>query len=240
MRVFLTDTASYSGAALAQCADVAATPSVADAAICLSEDSAHRDEVLDLIDTFAGTGKPLVYVSTTWTMGDTHGRTAGEMFVCKPTPFAAGHLAVERMVRDAADREVRGVVLRAAIPYGRGGGLVAALASGEFPVIGAGTNHWSFAHLDDLAALCLLALDRAAAGSLYVVAHGLPRPVKEVAHALGRCSTASLSEARERFGPLADALALDQKIGSTKAHRELGWMPERPGILEAIRSGNWR
>jgi len=238
MRVLLNDAASHTGVALAGRVLPADSPQDAAGAICLSGSSAQRDLALDLIDSFAGTGKPLIYVSTTWVMGGTGGRTAGEMFPCKPPAVAAGHLAVERIVRDAAARRVRGVVVRAAMPWGRGGGLIAALASGAMPVIGGGAHHWSFVHVDDLATLCLLALERAEPGSLYLAAHGTPRPVKDVALALGATASATVEEARKRFGPVADALILDQKIGSTKAHRELGWLPEHQGILEAIRSGD--
>ena len=42
-----------------------------------------------------------------------------------------------------------------------------------------------------------------------------------------------LDEAREKLGPYADALALDQKVRSTKA-RELGWEPTQPGVVNSV------
>jgi hypothetical protein len=58
-----------------------------------------------------------------------------------------------------------------------------------------------------------------------------------VAAAAGVTTRISVEEAREKLGPYADLLALDQKILTTKAARELGWIPSRPSVLEALRPG---
>jgi hypothetical protein len=35
-------------------------------------------------------------------------------------------------------------------------------------------------------------------------------------------------------------LLLDQAIGATKTHAELGWRPSRPGLVEELRTGSYR
>ena len=123
-----------------------------------------------------------------------------------PPPGPVWLPSVERQVFDAADRGVRGVVLRPSIAHGRGGGMVARLASGDLPLAGTGGNLWSFIHVDDLAGLFLLAFESAPSGSFYVAAGG----------------------------PAVAALLLDRRAGSTSAGREFGWRQSRPTVLEHL------
>src|ERR1019366_6714919 len=160
----------------------------------------------------------------------------------------------------AAHHGVQGIVLRPAMVYGRGGGLVASFVQsarehGAARVIGNGENRWTFVHLDDLAALYVLAL-RAAAGTLLFAAHGAAIRVRDVAEAAsraagadGKVETVPIEEARKTMGPFADALALDQRIsgGRPPAARPLdkgtsggraggvlGWGPKAPTVLEEM------
>jgi nucleoside-diphosphate-sugar epimerase len=131
---------------------------------------------------------------------------------------------------------VQGIVLRPAIVFGRGGGLVASFVQsarehGAARVIGDGQNRWTFVQLDDLADLYVLALG-AAAGTLLYAAHGPAIRVHDVAEAASRAAGAEgrveltpIEVARQTMGPLADALALDQQISGERAQRVLGWRP---------------
>jgi nucleoside-diphosphate-sugar epimerase len=195
-----------------------------------------RAAVEAMLNGLAGSNKPFVYTSGTWVMGSTGGRTAGEMFPPKPVPIVAWRLEVERMVLDASASGVRGIVLRPSTVWGRGGGTVARALRADVPLVGDGTNHWSFVHVDDLAELYALALERAPAGSLYVASHGPAVALSQLAQAAGLSPFVPLSEARTKIGPLADALVIDQRIGSTKAGRELGWIPAKGG---ARRDSRW-
>jgi len=196
-----------------------------------------RGLVQAALGALAGSGKPFLYTSGVWVMGDTKGRLAGEMFPLKPAPLVAWRPPVERLVLDATEQKVRGVVIRPAMVYGRKGGMIAGWLSGKMPVVGDGSNHWSFVHVDDLADLYVLALERAPAGSLYVAADGPAFPVKQLAEAAGIKELTPIEQARQTLGPMADALILDQRIGSTRAGRELGWKPSRPTVLDLIRRG---
>ena len=96
-------------------------------------------------------------------------------------------------------------------------------------------------HCEDLADLYLLALQNSPAGELYVAADGPAIPTSQVAEAAARISGAGIEYipaevAREQMGPIAEAHMLDQKIGSTKAGRLLGWKPSRPGVLKYLES----
>ena len=190
-----------------------------------------------LIEALAGTGRPFVYSSTAWVMGNTRGRLAGESFPLRPPPGLEWLPAVERQLFDTTVRSLRGVVIRPAVAYGRDGGLLARLANGTLPVIGDGGNQWSFIHVDDLAELYVLAFESAPAGSVYVAADGPSVAFKDVAAACGASRSATPAEARAELGSLADALLLDQRAGSTRAGRELGWQPSRPPVLAFFSQG---
>ena len=170
-------------------------------------------------------------------MGDTKGRIAGEMFPIKPPAFAAWRPPVEQIVQDTTDRQMRGIVIRPVMVYGRKAGLIGAFVSGKMPFVGDGSNHWSFVHVDDLGDLYALAVAKAPAGSLYLAAVGKALKVRDVAQAAGITSFLPAEEARAKMGPMVDGLVLDQQIGSTRASRELGWRPKGPTVLDEIRRG---
>ena len=214
--------------------------------IALAGAPADRVLVPMLIDALAGTDKPFIYTSGVWVMGSTGDRLAGESWPLRPPPIAAWRKEIEQMVLDSRERKVCGVVLRPATVYGRGGGVVGRMVDqarreGVVRVPGDGTNRKSYVHCEDLGDLYLAALKRAPAGELYVAADGPALPMSQVAEAAakaggGRVEYIPAEQAREQMGPIAEAHLLDQKIGSTKAGRQLGWKPSRPGVLDYLKN----
>jgi len=208
-----------------------------------------RGAVETMLSALAGSGKPLLYTSGVWVMGDTGGRIAGELAPLRPPAIVAWRPAIERAVLDAAGNNIRSIVIRPAMVYGRGGGFVGNLLNvarrtGRLRVAGNGENHFSFVHVDDLAVLYVRAMDRSAAGEIYVAADGPPTKVKDLAEAVCRAAGASapvqyvpLEQARAEMGPIADALVMDQMIGSTKAARQLGWLAGSPSVLQVLAHG---
>src|SRR5262249_52030878 len=109
-------------------------------------------------------------------------------------------------------------------------------SDGVVHYVGTGENRWPFVHVEDLADLYVLALG-APGGSLYFASAGPAIAVKDVARAAagaGRTETVSIDEARNRFGPLADAMILDQQVSGRKAMEELGWKPSGRPVLAEI------
>ena len=209
--------------------------------------SADAAAVSAMLLALAGSGKPFVYTSGVWVYGDTGGAVVDEKTSLKPAPIAAWRPAVEEAVLGSVARGVRAIVIRPGLVYGRGGGIPAMLVrsareSGTARFVGDGRNHWPVVDLDDLAALYVLALERAPAGTV-LVAVTESQPVADIARAAsegvgagGRTTAWPLAEARQSLGPLADALALDQRASGARA-RTLGWQPRAAGILETLRSG---
>jgi nucleoside-diphosphate-sugar epimerase len=218
----------------------------ADAAIHLAQEYSAGGAALDrrlvetVLEEFRLTGRPFLYTSGIWVLGNTDGREADEAWPLNPTPLVAWRPAHERWVLEA--QGPRGVVIRPAIVYGRGGGIVGGLQrqgrEGVVRYVGSGENRWPFVHVDDLAGLYVLAL-QAPAGSLYFASAGPSIAVRDVALAAAaptgaRVESIPIEEARRTMGPVADALCLDQRIASRKAMQELGWTPTAKSVTEDL------
>jgi nucleoside-diphosphate-sugar epimerase len=114
-------------------------------------------------------------------------------------------------------------------------------------MVGTGLNRWPFVHVDDLADLYVLALDRAPAGTLLLAVNGPSHPVRDVATAAsrgagggGRITEWPLEEARKTLGAYADALVLDQQASGRRAQELLGWRPSRPDVIADIEHGSYQ
>jgi len=187
-------------------------------------------------------GKPFLYTSGVWVLGDTGGLEADENTPLHPASIVAWRPAHERMVLTAP--AMRGIVIRPAIVYGRAGGIIAgfgreAKEDGVVHYVGSGRNRWPCVHVDDRADRDVLAL-QAPAGSVYFAAAGPSVAVKDIARAgagAARVEAVPLEGARTTMGPVADALTLDQLISAAKARRELGWSPKAKSVVEELQSG---
>lgn len=222
---------------------------VVHAAIQWGPEAARLDElaVRALLAGLEGRNRPFLYTSGVWVIGDTVGRVAGEMAALRPPAIVAWRPAVEKLVLAGTARNVHAAVVRPAIVYGRGGGILGqwvrqARQTRLVRVVGDGENHWSFVHVEALADLYVRVLEQAPRGELFLAADGPAFPVREIAEQIAASHQARvefwpLEEARREIGPLADALVMDQRIMSTKAGRMLGWAPRWPSVLEEIRSG---
>jgi nucleoside-diphosphate-sugar epimerase len=185
-------------------------------------------------------------------MGDTAGQVADETFPLNPSPIVAWRPAIEDLVLAAAQHGVRSLVIRPALVYGHGGGLVAMLMQagrdrGSVPIVGDGRNAWSLIHVEDLANLYVKAMEQAPAGTLLIGASGEYLPLQTLALAVAqaagvgdRIHSLTLDEARETWGLLADAIALDQKVSGERARQLLNWVPSAPSVLEELSNGSYR
>ena len=129
----------------------------------------------------------------------------------------------------------RTAVIRPAIVYGGSRGIVGDLfkdaANGLVRVIGNGDNHWPLVYERDLGELYLrLAAHSDASGVFHANDEG-DEQVNDLVAAIGghvpirpSVRRIPLPEARQKLGPYADALALDQLVRSPRS-RSIGWSP---------------
>ena len=215
-----------------------------------NEGRADGEAILAMLNALQGTGKPFVYTSGVWVIGNTGDQPADESTPLNPPPIVAWRPAVEKSVLDAAPG-VRSIVIRPGVVYGRASGLPgmfvqSAQETGAARYIGDGLNRWPLVHVEDLADLYVRALESAPAGTLLHAVDGLAVQVKEIAEAAsfaadagGRTESWPVDEATAKLGPLAAALMLNQVVSGEKAKTMLGWAPHAVSILEDLRYGSY-
>ena len=217
-------------------------------------EEADRSAVGAILDVFEGTNRTFVYTSGGWVMGSTPEGVAlaDEESPIDPTPMLAWRPAVEELVLGAEG--VRSLVVRPALVYGAGGGVVEELVgwarergAARFVSPPEGGISWTLVHRDDLGDMYVRLLGLSLPnGGLIVAAGNGPYRVSEIASAAGRTAGVDgpaelwpLAEAREELGTYADALALDQRLSGKKARSLLGWSPSSPSIFEELERGSY-
>ena len=212
---------------------------------------AEQLAVATFLETLSGTNKAFVYTTGTWLLGNTGDAVADETTPLDPTPLIAWRAELETQVLAARDRQIRTIVIRPALVYGRGGGIVGMMVqsgrqSNVVQFVGTGENRWTLVHVDDLAQCYVAALERATAGSLWIAADEQVVKLREIAVAASRAASIPgqvqswpLEDARTAMGAFADALALDQQISGMKARRLLGWKPQAISLLNDLEGGSY-
>ena len=189
--------------------------------------------------------RPFVFTGGAWVYGDTDGVVDEDARLAPPL-IVAWRVANTATIMSAADQGGRPVLIMPGAVYGDNAGLITAAiveparSQGYASYIADGDNHMALVHRRDIARLYVLALG-APAGSRYLGVGESDVTMRQVAEAASRAAGAggatrslSLDEARQVWGPLADALALDQQFTARRARDELGWVPREAGVLEYL------
>jgi nucleoside-diphosphate-sugar epimerase len=211
-----------------------------------------RQAVDIFLSILEGTGKTFIYTSGTWILGNTGDTIADENSPVNPTPLIAWRAEIEPLVLAARERNVRAIVIRPGLVYGRGGGLVtmlvqSGLQQGVVQFVGDGQNRWTLIHVEDLARCYVAALDHAPSGSLFIAAddrqiiplQGIAEAASDAAGVSGQTRSWALTDAQQRMGAFADALVLDQQVSSAKARQILNWQPQAPSVFDELKGGSY-
>jgi nucleoside-diphosphate-sugar epimerase len=179
-------------------------------------------------------GRFVIYTSGIWVLGPCPA-PADETAPLNPLELVAWRPAHEQRVLNAATAGIRTIVIRPGVVYGGSRGMVGDIfkdaANSLIRVIGSGENHWPLVYDRDLADLYVrVATTQSASGVFHANDEGDERVNDLVAAIASHAKTSPsvrnvpLAEARQKMGPYADALALDQIVRSPRA-RALGWNP---------------
>ncbi len=182
----------------------------------------------------AGRQTTFIYTSSAWVIGDAR-EPAAEDVTLVPPGLVAWRPAHEQLVLNAGGPDLRTVVVRPGSVYGGARGLIADMlkeaSNGLVRVVGQGKNHWPCVYDRDLADLYVRLVASADASGVYHANDEADERVEDivdaiVGHARMRPDVRHmpLPEARAKLGPLAEALALDQRMRSARA-RSIGWVP---------------
>jgi nucleoside-diphosphate-sugar epimerase len=210
-----------------------------------------EQQVLDLaLDALEGSGKTLLMISGTAVLSERTDGAWSEATYAEADPFEprrqlSMRAETERRVLAGADRGVRALCVRPPLLWGHGGSVVmadlhqSARRTGAVCYIGAGLNAYSNVHVDDLADLVALALEKAPAGALYHCVSGeVPFRMMAEAVAAGRglpARSVDFAEAEQVWGRAAAMLVFGSSSRSRcpRARDELGWRP-RPDRLDFL------
>ncbi|AZA92579.1 Cholesterol dehydrogenase [Chryseobacterium nakagawai] len=155
----------------------------------------------------------------------------------------ASRVLINNYVLQSAQKEIRSIVIVPTMVYGQGLGLkkdsiqIPALIhfsekKGHGVYFGEGENIWSNLHIEDLADLYVLALEKAKSGSIYYAENGSSslRNIAEIIskkYNLEPARSLSVQEAVDNFGPAGGyfGFASNSICSADKARTELGWKP---------------
>jgi nucleoside-diphosphate-sugar epimerase len=180
-----------------------------------------EDNARGMIETFAGLSGHLVYASGVWVLGNT--TSADETTPVNPIEIVMWRPAIEQMALDAG-----GAVIRPGVVYGGRQSIcadwfAAAEQKRATQVVGDGTNRWAMVDVHELADLYVRIVEQKAKGVL----HGIDDTDATLDECIRAVSTDLAIEYVPVEGPFGEALAVDQRISSTRTREQTGWNPRR-------------
>lgn len=220
----------------------------------------HLGSVQALLEGLKGSGKPFLHTSGSSVVGDdARGAWCSQEVFDEQTPlvvnpFKQARRDIDCLVLSGAKDGVRTSVICPSLIYGVGRGLnpnsvqipfLAANArdKGAVEIVGKGLNVWSNVHIDDVASLYQLVLEKGDAGALYFAESG-EASYAELAEALalrlGIHNVVHLDPelAAERWGVARAYFSFgsNSRVSSRRAREQLGWAPKHRSVIDWIRS----
>lgn len=211
-----------------------------------------------VLDRMAGSGKTFILTTGTAVLshetpnGEWREETYAEDDAFTPPAWIATRVETENRVREAGERGVRAMVVRPPLIWGNGGSkqipaiFQSARTTGAACYIGLGLNLYSHVHVDDLAEVYRLALEKGTPSALYHAVAGEAN-WRSIATSVARAAgvqprSVTLDEAREIWGPVAGPLyfGVSSRSRAPRTRGELGWTPTRVDVLEDIETGSYR
>ena len=195
-------------------------------------------------EVLAGSGRPLVVTSGTAMALSVDGRPAtedGPTLSPEINPRVDSELAAlalaERGVEVSVVRlpQVHDPVKQGLLTYV----IAAACRGGVLAYVGDGSNRWPGAHVDDVARLYRLALERAARGERYHAVAEEGVAIRDMFEVVARRTglpirSVTMDEAVAQYGWIGHFVGLDIPASSAWTRRTLGWEPTGPGMLDDL------
>ena len=225
-------------------------------AVINAADADDRQAVDTFVQALAGTGKTLIHTSGSSVVADeAGGEPADAVYTDMPEHPVAGkaaRVAIDRRVLAAAADNIRSIVVCPTMIYGLGRGpttqsqqipalLRHARDAGTSHCVGRGLNRWSHVHIDDVAELYWLALQKAVPGSFFYAENGeatLLEIARDIARHLGVSGPESLSvdAASLVWEPAAVVYGFgsNSRVRADRARQDLGWSPRNSSIFHDL------
>lgn len=218
-------------------------------AVIHNADSADDAYVVDnLIKALEGSHKTFIFTSGSAIFGGKENGKKSDFVYTEDFPLTprlemASRVLINNHVLQSVQKKIRSIVIVPAMVYGEGLGIkkdsiqIPALIDfsqkkGHGVYFGEGENIWSNLHIEDLADLYVLALEKAKEGSIYYAENGASslRNIAEIIskkYHLEPARSLSVQDAVDNFGPAGGyfGFASNSICSAGKAKTELGWNP---------------
>ncbi|MDV7697763.1 NAD-dependent epimerase/dehydratase family protein [Chryseobacterium soli] len=219
-----------------------------------ADDAYAADSFIRLLE---GSDKTFIFTSGSAIFGGKENGEKNDFVFTEDIPLnprleMASRVLINQYVLQSAKKNIRSIVIVPTMVYGTGLGLkkdsiqLPALINfskekGFGVYFGKGENIWSNLHIEDLADMYILALEKAKPGSLYYAENG-SSTIKNLAENISRQynllppQSVSIQEAVNTFGPAGGyfGFASNSLCSSDKAKIELGWTPTYNSIEKFI------
>ena len=211
-----------------------------------------------LLECYAGGDRVFIFTSGTGVLsipsydGEWREETFTEDDPFTPMDWMAPRTVTENSVRVYAEKGVRAMVIRPPLIWGNGGSyqvpgvFESVVKTGAACYVGKGLHLYSNVHVDDLAELYFLAIEKGVAGALYHAVSGEAnfRQIAEAVAEVMGCETRSVSveQAAEIWGPVIARLlfAVSSRSRAVRSRAELAWSPRHLDMIDDIRNGSYR
>lgn len=218
-------------------------------AVIHNADSADDAYAVDnLIKALEGSHKTFIFTSGSAIFGGKENGKKSDFVYTEDFPLTprlemASRVLINNHVLQSVQKKIRSIVIVPTMVYGEGLGIkkdsiqIPALIDfsqkkGHGVYFGEGENIWSNLHIEDLADLYVLALEKAKEGSIYYAENGASslRNIAEIIskkYHLEPARSLSVQDAVDNFGPAGGyfGFASNSICSAGKAKTELGWNP---------------
>jgi len=210
------------------------------------------ETIMAMLRALDGRGHSFIFTSGTGLLSQrTDGAWSEDSFAEDepfiPSKYIGLRLVTETMVRErGSSGGIRAMVVRPPMIWGHGGCghlrmfYTDAGRSGDVGYLGAGLNLYSNVHVDDLAEVYRLALEKGTPGALYHAVAG-ECDNRTLAHAVARdlglaARSVDFAEGVRRWGKFETliGMATSSRSRSPRTRRDLGWGPRQLDILDDI------
>lgn len=210
--------------------------------------------IATFVEALAESEKPFVATSGTGLLGDTGDRIVDDSEAITSPNALVPRAVAEQTILRAAKQSIRSVAVRLPIfVYGHGSSqfipilIQDAQRAGIARYVEPGDYQYSTVHVDDVARLYVLALEKGQAGALYHAVSESGITIKAIAEAIAHllgCGMKAMSqeEATQQWGLLLTTFfSINNQVSGTRAAADLGWQPEiKTTMLEDIEFGSYR
>ncbi|WP_397453120.1 NAD-dependent epimerase/dehydratase family protein [Pseudomonas sp. NA-150] len=228
-------------------------------AVINAANSDHLASVQTFIEALRGSGKVLLHTSGSSVVGDdARGAYQRPDVFTDETPFSPmdirkDRVEINQLVRRAGvEHGIRSIVFCPTMIYGESLGLPA--KSDQLPKLfaksreygagaymGTGLHRWSNVHIEDLAELYRLAIEKAPSASLFFAENGEASFLEiatSISKALGFAGKTQSWPAEDAIAQLGDwarfAIGSNSRVRAVNARVLLGWVPKRESIHQWI------